>query len=65
MPVMAFSRDCSEQDSYAICCMGMGMKGLGPMDIGVEGPLKLVPCLVGPFPCKAITKIFWLITKQG
>lgn len=25
----------------------------------------IIPVLVGPFPCKAITKIFWLTTKQG
>lgn len=27
--------------------------------------LKLTSFLLGPFPCKAITKIFWLTTRQG
>lgn len=32
---------------------------------GKEDVLQLVPFLAGPFPCKAITKIFWLTTRQG
>ena len=49
MPVVAFSRDCSEQDSCVICCMGMGMKGLGPMDMG-GGPIQ-----AGSLSCRSFS----------
>lgn len=48
---------------------GCGCEGFVPewthMPLTVGGPLKLIPFILGPFPCKAITKIFWLTTKQG
>ncbi|XP_057357686.1 LLGL scribble cell polarity complex component 2 isoform X2 [Manis pentadactyla] len=58
---------CWQQDGRLIVsCHSDGSYCQWPTSSDIQQPEPLRNCVpYGPFPCKAITKIFWLTTKQG
>ncbi|XP_059005759.1 LLGL scribble cell polarity complex component 2 isoform X3 [Mustela lutreola] len=58
---------CWQRDGHVIVsCHSDGSYCQWPVSGDAPQPEPLRSCMpYGPFPCKAITKIFWLTTKQG
>ncbi|XP_026908165.1 LLGL scribble cell polarity complex component 2 isoform X7 [Acinonyx jubatus] len=58
---------CWQRDGHLIVsCHSDGSYCQWPVSSDTQHSEPLHNCVpYGPFPCKAITKIFWLITKQG
>ncbi|XP_047689151.1 LLGL scribble cell polarity complex component 2 isoform X2 [Prionailurus viverrinus] len=58
---------CWQRDGHLIVsCHSDGSYCQWPVSSDTQHSEPLRNCVpYGPFPCKAITKIFWLITKQG